>query len=144
MFFNTPARRKFLRTEKTEFAHIDEVIKRIALARFDVSLTLSHNGKIVRQYRLADTHAKRTKRVAQVCGQSFVDHALEINCQHDGLSLTGWIAKPSFSRQQNDLCYSYVNGRMMRDKLINHAIRQAYQDMLVSEHYPAFVLFFNA
>ncbi|OKY26839.1 MULTISPECIES: DNA mismatch repair endonuclease MutL [Thalassotalea] len=141
LFFNTPARRKFLRTEKTEFGHIEEVIKRIALARFDVAITLTHNHKVVKQYRLADTDTKRSKRVAQVCGQAFIDHALEINCQHNGVSLTGWLTKPSFHRNQNDLCYSYVNGRMMRDKLINHAIRQAYQELLPAETYPAFVLF---
>ena len=141
LFFNTPARRKFLRTEKTEFNHIDEVIKRIALARFDVGFTLVHNGKIIRQYRVADTYKKQTKRVAQVCGQAFIDSALEVNVEHDGLTLHGWIAQPSYSRAQNDLCYSYVNGRMMRDKLINHAIRQAYQEQLPLDHYPAFVLF---
>lgn len=141
LFFNTPARRKFLRTEKTEFSHIEEVIKRIALAKFDVAFTLVHNHKVIKQYRLADTRDKQTKRVAQVCGKGFIENAHEIYCQHDGLSLSGWIASPQFSRSQNDLCYSYVNGRMMRDKLINHAIRQAYQDLLPSDHYPAFVLF---
>lgn len=141
LFFNTPARRKFLRTEKTEFAHIEEVIKRIALANFNVAFTLTHNGNVVRQYRQATTPAQNSKRVAQVCGQSFIDHALEVNCQHEGLQLHGWIALPSYTRKQNDLCYSYVNGRMMRDKLINHAIRQSYNDMLPSDSYPAFVLF---
>jgi len=141
LFFNTPARRKFLRTEKTEFNHIEEVIKRIALARFDVSFTLTHNGKIIRQYRIASNDNQKAKRVAQVCGQTFIDHALMVDCCHDGLRLTGWIAKPTFSRSQNDLCYSYVNGRMMLDKLINHAIRQSYQEMLPSDCYPAFVLF---
>ncbi len=141
LFFNTPARRKFLRTEKTEFNHIDEVVRRIALACFDVTFTLSHNGKIIRQYRAADTQAQNAKRVAMVCGQKFVDNAIEVDCQHDDMHFTGWLAKPSFARNQNDLCYSYVNGRMMRDKLINHAIRQAYADLLPPDTYPAFVLF---
>jgi len=141
LFFNTPARRKFLRTEKTEFNHIDEVIRRIALARFDVSFSLTHNGKMIRQYRAAATNAQNAKRVAMVCGQKFVDNAIEINCQHDDMMFSGWLAKPSFSRNQNDLCYSYVNGRMMRDKLINHAIRQAYADLLPADTFPAFVLF---
>ncbi len=141
LFFNTPARRKFLRTEKTEFNHIDEVIRRIALACFDVNLSLTHNGKMVRQYRAAATKAQNAKRVAMVCGQKFVDNAIEINCQHDDMLFSGWLAKPSFARNQNDLCYSYVNGRMMRDKLINHAIRQAYADLLPPDTYPAFVLF---
>ncbi len=141
LFFNTPARRKFLRTEKTEFGHIEEVIKRIALARFDVSFVLTHNQKIIKQFRLANSAAQRSKRVAQICGQKFIDNALEVDCQHDAFHLFGWIAQPSFYRSQNDLCYSYVNGRMMRDKLINHAIRQAYADLLPNDSYPAFVLF---
>lgn len=141
LFFNTPARRKFLRTEKTEFNHIDEVIRRIALARFDVSFTLTHNGKTIRQYRATTNKAQNAKRVAMVCGQKFIDHAIEVDCQHDNMSFTGWLAKPSFARNQNDLSYSYVNGRMMRDKLINHAIRQAYADLLPPDTYPAFVLF---
>jgi DNA mismatch repair protein MutL len=143
LFFNTPARRKFLRTEKTEFNHIDEVIRRIALACFNISFSLMHNGKIVRQYRAALTQAQRAKRVAMVCGQKFVDNATEVHCQHDDMLLSGWLAKPSFARNQNDLCYSYVNGRMMRDKLINHAIRQAYADLLPQDTYPAFVLFLS-
>lgn len=141
LFFNTPARRKFLRTEKTEFNHIDEVIKRIALACFDVTFSLTHNGKMMRQYRAATTKAQNAKRVAMICGQKFVDHAIEIDCQHDDMVFSGWLTKPSFARNQNDLCYSYVNGRMMRDKLINHAIRQAYADLLPPDTYPAFVLF---
>lgn len=141
LFFNTPARRKFLRTEKTEFNHIDEVVRRIALARFDVTFSLTHNGKMIRQYRVATTQAQSAKRVAMICGQKFVDNAIEVDCQHDDMHFSGWLAKPSFARNQNDLCYSYVNGRMMRDKLINHAIRQAYADLLPPDTYPAFVLF---
>lgn len=141
LFFNTPARRKFLRTDKTEFTHIEEVIKRIALACLDVTFVLIHNDKLVRQYRAASTKAQCAKRVAQVCGQKFIEHAIEVECQHDDLHFSGWLAKPSFARNQNDLCYSYVNGRMMRDKLINHAIRQAYSDLLPADTYPAFVLF---
>jgi DNA mismatch repair protein MutL len=141
LFFNTPARRKFLRTDKTEFNHIDEVIRRIALARFDVTFTLTHNGKTIRQYRSATSKAQQAKRVAMICGQKFIDCATEIDCQHDNMRFTGWLAKPSFARNQNDLSYSYVNGRMMRDKLINHAIRQAYANLLPPDTYPAFVLF---
>ncbi len=141
LFFNTPARRKFMRTEKTEYAHIEEVIKRIALANFDITFVLSHNHKIIKQFRSANTDTQRSKRVAQVCGQKFIDNAIEINCEHEGLHLHGWIAQPSYFRNQNDLSYSYVNERMMRDKLINHAIRQAYADLLPSDSFPAFVLF---
>ncbi|MBL4940316.1 MAG: DNA mismatch repair endonuclease MutL [Colwellia sp.] len=141
LFFNTPARRKFLRTEKTEFNHLDEVIRRIALAHFEVNFSLTHNGKMIRQYRAATTKAQNAKRVAMVCGSKFIDHAIEIECHHDDMTFSGWLAKPNFARKQNDLNYSYVNGRMMRDKLINHAIRQAYADLLPPDTYPAFVLF---
>jgi len=141
LFFNTPARRKFLRTEKTEFSHIEEVIKRIALARFDVSFILSHNQKVIKHFRAVNNKSLFGKRVAQICGPKFIEHALEVDCQHGDLQLSGWVGLPSFARSQNDLCFSYVNGRMMRDKLINHAIRQAYSNLLPADTYPAFVLF---
>jgi DNA mismatch repair protein MutL len=141
LFFNTPARRKFLRTEKTEFSHIEEVIKRIALARFDVSFILSHNQKVIKHFKAVNHQSLYAKRVAQICGQKFIEHSLEVDCHHGDLQLSGWVGLPSFARSQNDLCFSYVNGRMMRDKLINHAIRQAYSNMLPADTYPAFVLF---
>ena len=141
LFFNTPARRKFLRTEKTEFSYIEEVIKRIALANFDITFVLNHNQKLVKNFRAVKQQSQYLNRIASVCGQAFVDNAIAIDCQHDDIHLTGWIAKPSFTRKQNDLSYSYVNGRMMRDKLINHAIRQAYGEFVANDEYPAFVLF---
>lgn len=143
LFFNTPARRKFLRTEKTEFAHIEEVFKRIALAHFDIAFTLTHNGKVVKKLRALQQPELYIKRIGQICGQSFVDNAVAVDCQHDDIKLSGWIAKPSFTRAQNDLCYSYVNERMMRDKLINHAIRQAYGEFIGNDVYPAFVLYLS-
>ncbi|KGQ70935.1 DNA mismatch repair protein MutL [Chelonobacter oris] len=143
LFFNTPARRKFLRTEKTEFAHIDEVVRRIALVKSQASFTLTHNGKIVRQYRKVTTEQQKLKRLAAICGQDFVSHSLEINWQHNELHLYGWVADSRFLRTQNDLNYSYVNGRMMRDKTINHAVRQAYGDNIQADTFPAFVLFID-
>ncbi|MEG9475166.1 DNA mismatch repair endonuclease MutL [Mannheimia indoligenes] len=145
LFFNTPARRKFLRTDKTEFAHIDEVIRRIALAKPNVSFTLSHNGKIVRQYRkVADQSVEqKQKRVAAICGEEFIQNANYIDWQHGDLHLHGWVGSPMLARPQNDLCYSYVNGRMMRDKTINHAIRQAYGESIATGNYPAFVIFLD-
>lgn len=145
LFFNTPARRKFLRTDKTEFAHIDEVIRRIALAKPNISFTLSHNGKIVRQYRkIADNSVEqRQKRVAAICGDEFIQHSNYIDWQHGDLHLHGWIGSPMLASPQNDLCYSYVNGRMMRDKTINHAIRQAYGENITTGNYPAFVIFLD-
>ncbi|HHF4034309.1 DNA mismatch repair endonuclease MutL [Haemophilus influenzae] len=143
LFFNTPARRKFLRTDKTEFAHIDEVIRRIALTKFNTAFTLTHNGKIIRQYRPASDLNQQLKRVAAICGDDFVKNALRIDWKHDDLHLSGWVATPNFSRTQNDLSYCYINGRMVRDKVINHAIRQAYAQYLPSDAYPAFVLFID-
>ena len=143
LFFNTPARRKFLRTDKTEFAHIDEVIRRIALTKFNTAFTLTHNGKIVRQYRPAFDLNQQLKRVAVICGDDFVKNALRIDWKHDDLHLSGWVATPNFSRTQNDLSYCYINGRMVRDKVISHAIRQAYAQYLPADAYPAFVLFID-
>ena len=143
LFFNTPARRKFLRTDKTEFAHIDEVIRRIALTKFNTAFTLTHNGKIIRQYRPAETLNQQLKRVGAICGDDFVKNALRIDWKHDDLHLSGWVATPNFSRTQNDLSYCYINGRMVRDKVISHAIRQAYAQYLPTDSYPAFVLFID-
>ncbi|VEI55246.1 DNA mismatch repair endonuclease MutL [Haemophilus influenzae] len=143
LFFNTPARRKFLRTDKTEFSHIDEVIRRIALTKFNTAFTLTHNGKIIRQYRPAEELTQQLKRVAAIGGDDFVKNALRIDWKHDDLHLSGWVATPNFSRTQNDLSYCYINGRMVRDKVISHAIRQAYAQYLPTDVYPAFVLFID-
>lgn len=141
LFYNTPARRKFMRTEKTEFNHIDEIVRRIALARFDVSINLNHNGKMVRQYRAVQEGAPRTKRLGAICGTQFLEQALEIEWQHGDLALRGWVAEPSGTTSAlAEIQYCYVNGRMMRDRLITHAIRQACEDKLGSEQ-PAFVLY---
>jgi DNA mismatch repair protein MutL len=141
LFFNTPARKKFLRTEKTEFEHIDELIKRIALSCFTVNFTLKHNQKLVRQYRAATSDAERQQRVASLCGSAFIEGAVKVETEATGLTLWGWIGLPTFSRAQQDLQYFYVNGRMVKDKLVNHAVRQAYHDVLYGNRYPAFVLF---
>ncbi|MDC0602139.1 DNA mismatch repair endonuclease MutL [Aliiglaciecola sp.] len=141
LFFNTPARRKFLRTEKTEFAHIDEIVKRIALSRFDVSISLKHNGKVVRKYPAVKSKDLWHKRVANVCGKNFVDTAVLINNDFEQLHLSGWHCAPGEGRPQSDLQYFFVNGRVMRDKLINHAIRQAYEGVIDPNSHPAFVLY---
>lgn len=141
LFFNTPARRKFMRSEKTEFAHIDELVRRIALSRFDCTLILRHNGKMVRQYKSANTVAEQERRLAAVCGTPFMHHALAVESEHSDVRLWGWLATPAGARPQNDLQYTYVNGRMMRDKLINHAIRQAYDELLPADRFAAYVLY---
>ncbi|POG24105.1 DNA mismatch repair endonuclease MutL [Aeromonas bestiarum] len=141
LFFNTPARRKFMRSEKTEFAHIDELVRRIALSRFDVTLILRHNGKVIRQYKAANTVPEQERRLAAVCGTPFMHHALAVESEHSDVRLWGWLATPQGARPQNDLQYTYVNGRMMRDKLINHAIRQAYDELLPADRFAAYVLY---
>ncbi|MGP0895151.1 DNA mismatch repair endonuclease MutL, partial [Serratia sp. CY83726] len=141
LFYNTPARRKFMRTEKTEFGHIDEVVRRIALARFDVAINLSHNGKLIRQYRAAKEESQHERRLGSICGPAFLQHALNIDWQHGDLSIRGWVADPAGARQLGEMQYCYVNCRMMRDRLINHAIRQAYQDQLKDDQQPAYVLY---
>ncbi len=141
LFFNTPARRKFLRTDKTEFTHIDELLKRIALSRLDITFNLCHNGKLVRQYRSAQTKSQIEKRLAAICGIHFLQHALEVELIHGELKFHGWISSPEGARAQGDIQYCYVNGRMMKDKLINHAIRQGYESSLAANQYAAYILF---
>ncbi len=142
LFYNTPARRKFMRTEKTEFGHIDEVVRRIALARFDVTINLSHNGKVMRQYRAVAQDGQRERRLGTICGAAFLEHALAIEWQHGDLTLRGWVAEPLHTTPAlAEIQYCYVNGRMMRDRLINHAIRQACEDKLGADQQPAFVLY---
>ncbi|HVV69384.1 MAG TPA: DNA mismatch repair endonuclease MutL [Gammaproteobacteria bacterium] len=143
LFFNTPARRKFLRTEKTEFSHIEEVVKRIALGCFQAGIVLKHNQRLILDVPPAVTQLEKEQRVAKICGEAFMEHALAIETEAAGLKLSGWITQPVFSRSQPDSQYFYVNGRMVRDKLISHAVRQAYQDVLYGDRHPAYVLFLN-
>lgn len=141
LFFNTPARRKFLRTEKTEFGHIDEVVKRIALGAPQVRIQLRHNQRKVRDYRPATSEPQQVQRLKAVVGNTFAGEALHIVNQVDPWKLQGWIAPSSACRHQGDVQYMFVNGRMMKDKLLNHAIRQAYGDLLPADRQPTFVLY---
>lgn len=143
LFYNTPARRKFMRTEKTEFGHIDEVVRRIALARFDVTINLGHNDKLIRQYRSALDPSQHERRLASICGAAFLQHALAISWQHGDLAIGGWVVDPAVKRSLNEIQYCYVNKRMMRDRVINHAIRQAYQDLLKDGQQPSYVLYLD-
>lgn len=143
VFYNTPARRKFLKAERTEYVHIDELLKKFMLCHFHVALTVWHNGKEVKTYPMADTPQKQQQRIADICGDEFIDNALLIQAEAMGLQLYGWVAKPQFSKSRADLQYFYVNGRIIKDKLIAHAIKQAYKDVLHHQRYPAFILFFN-
>ncbi len=141
LFFNTPARRKFLRTEQTEFQRIEDMVKRVALSRFGVSFTVQHNQRVIHRFEKADSDSEKTRRVAQVCGPAFIENAVHIDFENNGLRLSGWVSLPTFSRSQQDLQYFYVNGRVIRDKLVAHAIKQAYRDVLFEGRHPAFVLY---
>ncbi|MCB1737849.1 MAG: DNA mismatch repair endonuclease MutL, partial [Gammaproteobacteria bacterium] len=141
LFYNTPARRKFLRTEQTEYRHLEQVVKRIALSRFDIAMHMRHNQRASLRFDAADSRHGWEKRVAEVCGAAFIENAVFIDQAVGELRLWGWIAQPTFSRSQSDMQFFYINGRMARDKLIGHAVRQAYQDVLYHGRHPAFVLY---
>jgi DNA mismatch repair protein MutL len=141
LFHNVPARRKFLRSERTEFLHIEEVLKRLALSRFDIGFTLIHNGRQVLRLRPAADAAQQTRRVGEILGQGFIQQALQLEYEAAGLRLWGWLARPEASRSQADNQYFYLNGRIVRDKLLNHAVRQAHQALLEPGRYPAYTLY---
>ncbi len=137
LYFNTPARRKFLKTEATEFGHCEEAFHRIALSRPDVSFMLQHNGRALSRYAVGQPE----RRFTDVLGSEFAAESFSVDESAAGLRLWGMAAKPTFNRNTRDTQYVYVNGRFVRDKLISHAIRQAYQDVLHHDRHPAFVLF---
>lgn len=140
LFFNTPARRKFLRAEKTEFQHVEEVFKRMALSHFEVGFTLKHNGRVVHRFPTVLPELKN-KRIAAVCGQAFLQSSIVVHGEYENVSVMGWCNTVGQGRGTNALQYSFVNGRMMKDRVILHAIRQAFEGMIDSQTYPAFVLF---
>lgn len=143
LFYNTPARRKFLKSEKTEFGHIDSLIKRMALCRFDVGLQLQHNQREIFHLQPALSQAEQEQRVAKVCAADFIANAVRVDFSASGLQLSGWVGLPLFSRSQQDMQFFYVNGRLVKDKLIAHAVRQAYQDVLYHDRHPVFVLYLS-
>ncbi len=141
LFFNTPARRKFLKTEKTEFSHIEETVRRMALSRFDIGFELNHNQKNILRLRPTVDQTQAQRRIADICGAEFAAQSVYFDYEAAGMRLWGWLGLPTFSRAQTDLQYFYVNGRHVRDKLIGHAVKQAYQDVMYGTRHPAFVLF---
>ncbi|MGS2743082.1 DNA mismatch repair endonuclease MutL [Halomonas sp. LS-001] len=143
LFFNTPARRKFLRTEKTEFAHVEEAFRRQALSRYDIGWVLRHNQKVVHQLPAVDSAAARERRIASLLGRNFIEHARYIERQAGSLRLSGWVGLPTHSRSQADQQYFFVNGRVVRDRLVAHAVRQAYRDVLYNGRHPVFVLYLD-
>ena len=141
LFFNTPARRRFLKTEKTEFQHIDELIKRIALSRFDIAISLKHNNKMVRQYRAAPQQSQQEKRIAAVCSEQFIQHAVFFEHADQALKISGWVSDRLSPRPLADVQYCYINGRMIRDKLVNHAIKQVYAHFLPPGMFPGYIIY---
>lgn len=141
LFFNVPARRKFLKTEKTEFRHLEDVVKKVALSRFETGFTLRHNQKPVLNLRPATSIEMAERRVAEICGPAFTEQSIRVEHEGADLKLTGWIGLPTFSRSQADLQFFYVNHRIVKDRVVTHAIRQSYQDVLYHGRHPAYVLF---
>ena len=143
LFYNLPARRKFMRTDRTEFQHCESTLKKLALARFDCAFELVHNNKMVLRLPAANTQAEREQRIASVCGQPFIENAFHIETSTviNGLTLSGWIAKPSHTRSQGDLQHVYLNSRAVKDRVITHAVRLAYSDHVYHQRFPAYVLY---
>jgi DNA mismatch repair protein MutL len=139
LFYNTPARRKFLRSDKTEFYQIQESVKRLILSQFAVSWNFSHNGKLIWQLPAVNDDLEKLRRINELCGQA--EHLLPIDYQRGNLHLTGWISSPTHSRNQADLQYFFLNKRSIKDKLIIHAVRQAYQEVLFQGKHPIFILY---
>jgi DNA mismatch repair protein MutL len=143
LFFNVPARRKFLRTENTEYQHITRMLERLALSRFDAAFSLLHNGKTVWILPAAHSSAERLERVAKICGEDFAAHVIELRHETEAMRLSGWLALPTFSRSQADLQFTYLNGRYVRDKLLVGAARLAYRDVLFHGRFCAYVLYLD-
>ncbi|MFZ0790788.1 MAG: DNA mismatch repair endonuclease MutL [Chromatiaceae bacterium] len=142
LFYNTPARRKFLRTDKTELGHLEQVVRRVALARQDVGFLLRHNGRTLMDLAPTGDDPRRVRqRLDRLLGAGFAEQALWLDEQAVDLRLHGWVLRPAFSRGQPDQQFLYVNGRMVRDKLVSHAVRQAFSDVLHHSRHPAYLLF---
>jgi len=143
LFFNTPARKKFLRTPRTEFMQIDQLVKRVMLSRFDVGFKLIHNQKLVRQVHIAEDDSATKLRLQQLLGEAFVDQSLAVNFTAQDIQLTGWVAQATFNRSQTDMQYLFVNGRIVRDRQLSYAVKQAYADVLYHGRHPAYCLFLD-
>ncbi|MEC8299800.1 MAG: DNA mismatch repair endonuclease MutL [Pseudomonadota bacterium] len=139
LFFNTPARKKFLRTDRTEFLKLEEVIRRLALASPSVSFSLSHNGRLVRDFPKGNS----IDRTGAVLGGSFCNNCIEIEEVRAEIKATGWIGLPTFTRGQPDQQFIFINGRFVRDKMLNHAIRQGYSDVIYQGRNPVFAIFLD-
>ncbi len=140
LFYNTPARRRFLRTERTEFGHVEKWLRRLALSRPEIAFTLTHNQRTVLQLPAAKDRDAQRKRIERICGEAFAQQCVYVEHDVEGIALAGWIGLPTFNRSQPDLQYWFVNGRSVADKTLAHAARHAYRDVLFHGRYPAYVL----
>jgi len=140
LFYNTPARRRFLRTERTEYGHIEKWVRRLALSRPQIAFTLTHNRRTALNLPAASDAESRRQRIAQLCGEAFADQCVYVEKEAEGIALSGWIGLPTFNRSQPDLQYWFVNGRSITDRTLSHAVRHAYRDVLFHGRYPAYVL----
>jgi DNA mismatch repair protein MutL len=140
LFYNTPARRRFLRSERTEFGHIEKWLRRLALSRPGVAFTLTHNRRAVLQLPAANSDDGRLRRIAKICGEAFAEQALFLQHETEGMALEGWLALPTYNRSQPDQQFWFVNGRSINDKTLSHAARHAYRDVLFHGRFPAYVL----
>ncbi len=141
LFCYAPVRRKFLRSEKTEYLALEDMVKRIMLSTFDVGFVMRHNQRLVAQVRAGKSEPEQDKRLSVVCGQAFLNNSLRVDSSYEGMQLWGWLGLPGFNRSQSDLQYLYVNGRVVKDKILNHAIRSAYLDSIDEGRYPCYVLY---
>ena len=141
LFYNTPARRKFLKSEKTEFGHIETVVKRMALSRFTLGFSLFHAQKEVLNLKPALNLVQEEQRIAAILSEAFINNALHLDFEVSGLALRGWVSVPTFSRSQADMQFFYVNGRLVKDKSVSHAIKQAYSDVLYHGRHALFALY---
>jgi DNA mismatch repair protein MutL len=140
LFYNTPARRRFLRTERTEYGHIEKWVRRLALSRPEVALSLTHNRRTTLSLPAAADDESRRQRIARLCGEAFAEQCIYVEHETEGIARSGWIGLPTFNRSQPDLQYWFVNGRSVTDKTLSHAVRHAYRDVLFHGRYPAYVL----
>lgn len=151
LFYNVPARRKFLRTERTEFSHIAELVKRLALIRFDIGFTLHHNGRVVFECPIAESMEQKEARIEKIFSREFLEASFHFSHSDTlypneyspprQLTLEGWIAKPTFHRNNTGWQFVYVNGRMVKDRLVAHAIKQAYRDVMYGDKFPSFIVY---
>lgn len=141
LFFNTPARKKFLKSQRTEFMQIEQLVKRLMLSRPELAIKLTHNGKVVRQVHPVVNQKTQLQRLTHLMGQDFVEQSLHITFEGQEIKVYGWCGLPTFNRTHTDMQYLFVNGRMVKDRLLSYAVKQGYVDVLYGGRHPAYLLF---